>query len=772
MNAARSRLDGSEIRRRDQAARSSASTGRSAAPVGRQEVRMDKPRAPASFSAQLVAAILFACLVATLSVLFLSSTAVKAVDADAEARQIRFAQRALLRETRELLQQQQASTVWDESVVHVRAGDRDWIDSNLGTWMHEEYGQDETYIVDPASRIVYVARERVTGQPGPRATLPPAVEEMVEEMRPMMRAATRNRADSTADVAGLSLSRFVLLGGKPALVSVVPIVPDTPAVMQAAGTEYLHVAVQMADADMAARLSNTYEFDRGSFSVQPGPEDRLSVPLRDGAGRPIAWFVWRADRPGHRIVDEMLPVVGLFAAFGAALLTWLLRTLWTASRRLHQSEEEARYLAMHDPLAGIPNRTLFEDRLDQALKAERRGGPPVALLCLDLDRFKAVNDTMGHQAGDELIRQMAARLRSHVRETDTVARLGGDEFGVILIGMASDETLGRYCSGLVHLLAAPCDLKCGQVQIGASIGAVRAASVDGGREAILRSADTALYRAKAEGRGRYCIATPEMNDIFRRRHEIERDLREAVAEGGQIHVLYQPIFDAEERIVAAEALVRWNHPILGQMGPETFLSIAEETGLIDRIGHHVLEQACILAATSGIPRVSVNVSPVQLRQETFADEVLAVMAAHSLSGERLVLELTEKFTLDAGPATLANLARLRAAGVSIALDDFATGQSLLRYVRDYQIDTIKIDRSYVARLGTGDGTDQIVRAILDLGRAMGIEVTAEGVERASQREALLGMGCHGFQGYLLGRPMDPLRLAALSARKGVAQKSA
>ncbi|RAZ85169.1 putative bifunctional diguanylate cyclase/phosphodiesterase [Cereibacter johrii] len=768
MNAARSRLDGSEIRRRDQAARSSASTGRSAASVGRQEVRMDKPRAPASFSAQLVAAILLACLVATLSVLFLSYTAVNAVDADAEARQIRFAQRAIVRETRRLLEQQQASTVWDEAVLHVRNGNRDWIDANLGTWMHEQYGQDETYIVDPDSRIVYVAREGVTGQPGPRSTLPPAVETMVEQMR----AATRNPAESTADVAELSLTRFVLLGGKPALVSVVPIVPDTPALVQPAGTEYLHVAIQKADVDMAARLSSAYEFDRGSFSVQPGPDDRLSVPLRDAAGQPIAWFVWRADRPGHRIVEEMLPVVGLFAAFGAALLSWLLRTLWTASRRLHQSEEEARYLAMHDPLAGIPNRTLFEDRLDQALKAEKRGGPAVALLCLDLDRFKAVNDTMGHQAGDELIRQMAARLRSHVRETDTVARLGGDEFGVILIGMTSDETLGRYCSGLVHLLAAPCDLKCGQVQIGASIGAVRAATVEGGKESLLRSADTALYRAKAEGRGRYCIATPEMTDMFRRRHEIERDLRRAVAEGGQIHVLYQPIFDAEERIVAAEALVRWNHPALGQMGPETFLSIAEETGLIERIGHHVLEQACILAATSGIPRVSVNVSPVQLRHEAFADEVLAVMAAHALSGERLVLELTERFTLDAGPSTLANLARLRAAGVSIALDDFATGQSLLRYVRDYQIDTIKIDRSYVARLGTGDGTDQIVRAILDLGRAMGIEVTAEGVERASQREALLGMGCHGFQGYLLGRPMDPLRLAALSARKGVAQKSA
>ncbi|WP_101339877.1 bifunctional diguanylate cyclase/phosphodiesterase [Cereibacter azotoformans] len=733
---------------------------------------MDRPRSSVSLSAQLVAAILISCLIATISVLFLSFTAVRAVDADAEARQLRFANRSIEEEARRIVSEQQVSTVWNEAVDRVKAVDHDWMENNLGAWMHQQYGHDESYVVDTGNHPIHLAREGMTVRPGPAAALPPPLAELAQDLRSEMQRATRDEADSTPDIADLSLSRFLLLNGKPALAGIVPIVPDKPDLTQRAGTEYLHLAIQFADADMAERFSSTFEFDGAAFSVSPGPEDRLSVPVRDAAGDAIAWFVWRADRPGHRLVDEMLPVVTLFAAFGAGLLAWLLRRLWSASRRLHQSEEEARYLAMHDPLAGIPNRTLFEDRLDQALKAEKRGGPPVALLCLDLDRFKAINDTLGHPAGDELIRQMAGRLCSHVRETDTVARLGGDEFGVILIGMGSEETLARYCSGLIHLLSAPCDLKTGQVQISASIGAACAARFDGEMEALMQSADAALYRAKADGRGRFCIATPEMNDMFRLRHEIERDLRRAVAEGGQFQVLYQPIFDAEGGMVAAEALVRWTHPVRGVLGPESFIGIAEDTGLIEPIGLWVLDQACVLAATSGLPKISVNVSPIQLRRAGFAEEVLARLAAHRLPGHRLELEVTEKRALDTGSETLSNFDRLRAAGVSIALDDFATGQSLLRYVRDYQIDTIKIDRSFVARLGSGDGTDQIVRAILDLGRAMGIEVTAEGVENAAQREALLGMGCHVFQGFLLGRPMDALRLAALSARHRPSQKSA
>ncbi|MGP3698571.1 putative bifunctional diguanylate cyclase/phosphodiesterase [Rhodobacter sp. NSM] len=733
---------------------------------------MDKSRGSVSFSAKLVAAILLCCLIATASVVFLGFTAIRAVDEDSEARQLRYAARALEEEASDIVEQQQISTIWDDSVLNVRAGNQNWMASNLGAWMHEQYGHDETYVVDPDNQPTHVVREGVTGRPEPRMPLPRPVEELVAEMRAEMRTATTDPANSTPDIEELSIARFVLLHGRPALVSAVPIVPDTDAITQAAGTEYLHVAIQFADVDMAARLAETYEFDSAAFALEPGPDDRLSVPVRDEAGKPIAWFVWRADWPGHRIVEQMLPVVSLFALFGATLLTWLLRSLWSSSRRLHESEEEARHLALHDQLTGIPNRTLFEDRLRQALMTEKRGGPPVALLCLDLDRFKTVNDTMGHSAGDELIRQIAARLRSHVRETDTIARLGGDEFAVILIGMGGDEALARYCSGLVHLLSAPCDLTTGQVQVSASIGAARAAAHEGGMEALMRSADAALYRAKADGRNRFCIATPELDDMFRRRHDLERDLRTAIADGGQFHVLYQPIFDADNRLVAAEALVRWNHPTNGLMMPDSFIGIAEETGLIDPIGRYVLEQACILATTSGLAKISVNVSPIQLRREGFASDVLSILAAHGLPGHRLELEITEKFTLDAEPTTRQNLEQIRSAGISIALDDFATGQSLLRYVRDYQIDTIKIDRSFVCRLGSGDGTDQIVRAIVDLGRAMGIKVTAEGVERQAERDVLLGMGCKAFQGFLLGKPMDPLRLAALSARTSSGQKTA
>ncbi|MCE6959184.1 bifunctional diguanylate cyclase/phosphodiesterase [Cereibacter sphaeroides] len=733
---------------------------------------MRKPRTSATFSSQLVAAILLACFVGTAAIFFLGHTAVRTVDEDAEARQRRFAVAALEADAAKLVSDQQVSTIWSEAVLRVRAADHPWMEANLGLWMHEFFGHDELYVVTPADHPLHVWRNGKTERPDVGATLPDPLVGLVRKMRQEMREKTTNPTSSTDDISGLSIQEHVLLGRQPALASVTPIVPDGPDVRQAAGSEFLHVAIQYADADMAGRLAAAYEFQDATFVLHPPAEASAAIPLTDALGSEIAWFAWTPDRPGLRLTRQMAPVIGLFALCGAGLLLWLLRRLWVASHRLHRSEEEARYLAFHDPLAGIPNRMLFEERLTQALKLEKRGGPPVALLCLDLDRFKAVNDTLGHPAGDELIRQMAARLRSYVRETDTVARLGGDEFGIILMGMGSDEALARYCSGLVHLLSAPYDLKSAQAHVSASIGAVRAADVEGGMEALMRSADAALYRAKGDGRARFGIFTPEMDAMFSRRHEIERDLRAAIAAGGQFHLLYQPIFDAENAVVGAEALVRWQHPTQGLLAPDVFIGIAEETGLINPLGRWVLEQACILAATAGLPKISVNVSPVQLRDELFGQQVLDVLAATGLPGRMLELELTERFTLDADRATTANLDQLRAAGISIALDDFGTGQSLLRYVRDYPIDTIKIDRSFVSRLGTGDGTDQVVRAIVDLSRAMGIEITAEGVENEAQRDLLLGMGCHVFQGFLLGRPMDPLRLAALTARKGTAQKRA
>lgn len=716
-----------------------------------------------SFSAQIVTTILVSTCAITATVAFLGYAAVRKVDADAADREIRFATASIAEEFARLREEQRVCTVWDEAVTEARAGNVDWMDRNIGVWMQTYYGHDAVYVVAPDGQLRYAALGEKTVPLAPGQRLPGDLEPVAERMRAEMAKASAGLGDSTEAVRDLGILEAIRLNGQPVVVSVSPIVAETNRMPQAPGTEFLHLSVQNLDATMAARISQPGDLAQASFDpTPPSRADRTGIPVQDAAGNTLAWFEWTANRPGLRMVQEMVPAIGLAALFGLGLLGWLLRRLWIASQQLHRSEAEARYLANHDLLAGLPNRMHFEETLAAALECEHHGGPSVTLLSIDLDRFKAINDTLGHAAGDELIRQVGTRLRRQVRSSDTVARLGGDEFGVILLGMSGEETISSFCGGLVHVLSKPYDLAAGQGHIGASIGVAIASRIGGTMETVLRCADAALYRAKRDGRARFRLFTPEMDDVLRRRGEIEMALRLALERRNQLEVAFQPIFNDEGEIVAAEALARWPGGPEGATTPDAFISVAEECGLIHPLGMWVLEQACRTAVETGLPKVAVNVSPMQLRTETFAAEVLRVLGKTGLPPRRLELELTEHFHLDPGANTRRNLRDLRAAGITIALDDFATGQSLLQYVRDYEIDVIKIDRSFVSRLGQGDGTDEVVRAMLDMGRAMGLEVTAEGVETQRQRDILIGMGCHVFQGYLLGTPVAAGRLAALT----------
>ncbi|SNX71345.1 periplasmic sensor diguanylate cyclase/phosphodiesterase [Cereibacter ovatus] len=720
-------------------------------------------RKTSSFSAQIVLTILISTFVMAGIVAVVGYAAIEEVDSDAVQREIGFATHGLEAEIARLTEEQKVSTLWDEAVIEVRADNQDWMERNLGVWMQTYYGHDAVYVVRPDDTLLYAALDEKTVRLRPGTRLPAPLAALVQTLRDRMAAANPDPADSTAAIADLDVVETIPLDGGVSVVSVAPIVPTTTRLPQPPGTEFIHISLQNVDTAMAIRIAEPHGLRRASFrTTPPAGGHEIGVPIRDSAGKQLAWLTWTADRPGLRLMHEMIPALALAALFGLGLLVWLLRRLWVSSQQLHRSEAEARFLANHDLLAGLPNRMHFEENLAHALASERQGGPSVTLLSIDLDRFKPVNDTLGHAAGDELIRQVAARLSAQIRSTDTVARLGGDEFGVILLGMAGEETLTAFCAGLLHVLSKPYDLAAGQAHVGASIGVAIAAQIRGGMETVMRCADAALYRAKNDGRGRFRLFTEEMDDVLRQRHEIERDLRAALRADDQLEVVFQPIYDASGALVGAEALTRWPRAPHGAVSPDVFIGVAEECGLIHALGAWVLETACRAAVRTGLPKLAVNVSPIQLRGEGFAAEVLRILSDTGLAPQRLELELTEHFHLDPGQNTRRNLHDLRMAGISIALDDFATGQSLLQYVRDYEIDMIKIDRSFVGRLGQGDGTDEVVRAMLDLGRAMGLEVTAEGVETAHQREILLSMGCRIFQGFLLGRPMDGNRLASLT----------
>ncbi|MBK1661951.1 putative bifunctional diguanylate cyclase/phosphodiesterase [Paracraurococcus ruber] len=443
-----------------------------------------------------------------------------------------------------------------------------------------------------------------------------------------------------------------------------------------------------------------------------------------------------------------------------------------------RAEARIEHMARHDALTGLANRSELRTRLDAALARSRRG-EGFALLYLDLDRFKAVNDTLGHPVGDELLRAVTGRLRGLVRETDLVARLGGDEFAIIQTRAEQPEAATALARRLVPEISAPYDIEGQQVVIGTSVGIALAPADGATPDALLKAADLALYRAKAEGRGTWRFFAPEMDARMQARRKLELDLRRALAEG-DLKLLYQPQIDtASGRIIGFEALLRWHDEERGVVAPAEFVPVAEETGLIIPIGDWVLRTACREAATwPAEVTVAVNVSAVQFRNETLVETVKQALAQAGLPGRRLEVEVTEGVMLQDTAATLAILHRLRALGVRISMDDFGTGYSSLSYLRSFPFDKIKIDQSFIRDLGQGGDARAIVRAIAGLSGSLGMRTSAEGVETPAQYAELQAEGCAEVQGFLFGRPVpsevarEMLRLPAARAGAPGAQDAA
>ena len=421
------------------------------------------------------------------------------------------------------------------------------------------------------------------------------------------------------------------------------------------------------------------------------------------------------------------------------------------------------FLAHHDALTGLPNRILFNDRLQSAL-AQLSRGRPFAVLCLDLDRFKAVNDTLGHPVGDALLRQVADRVCACVRDGDTVARLGGDEFAVVAIDVAGRDGAAMMADRIVRYLNVTFDLDGLAVSIGCSVGIAMAPEHGAFASKLLQSADTALYRAKTDGRNTHRFFDASMDATLQLRRELEVDMRRAMlAHEFELH--YQPLITIKTmRISGFEALMRWRHPDRGMIPPADFIPVAEETGLIVGLGEFALMQACCDATSwPDTIRVSVNLSPLQFKDANLRQFVLRALEVSGLPPHRLELEITESVLLHHSETTLGTLRELRDHGVRLSMDDFGTGYSSLSYLSNFQFDKIKIDQSFVRNLTQSESALAIVRAVTGLGGSLGVSTTAEGVETHEQFERLAAEGCTEVQGYLFGRPKParevPLTLA-------------
>jgi diguanylate cyclase (GGDEF)-like protein/PAS domain S-box-containing protein len=462
-------------------------------------------------------------------------------------------------------------------------------------------------------------------------------------------------------------------------------------------------------------------------------------------------------------------VVGMFNIFlrtpldldaaGRRLLEMVGRLITIATEHQELTYQLA-YRAHHDSLTGLPNRLLFEDRLNQAIARANEQGHLVALLCLDLDRFKVVNDTLGHHAGDLLLAQFTRRIQSILRPTDTLARMGGDEFTLILPELTAAHDAEQVAQRLLDLLRLPFEIAGQELFVTGSVGI--SICPEDGREwsSLQKNADLAMYRAKSLGRNRFQRFTSDMLSDTSERLVFESIFRRAV-ERKELELYYQPQYDINNQLIGLEALMRWNSPQLGFVPPSRFVPVAEETGLIVPLGEWVIDEACrqskAWGAAGHLPvKIAVNVSALQFTQPNFAAIVSAALARHGIDPHLIELEITESLLMSNTLEAAAKLNQLREIGVGVALDDFGTGYSSLAYLQRLPIDLLKIDRSFVKDIDAPNGADNslpVIRAIISLGHALNKQVLAEGVETQRQRDLLASLGCDGIQGYFLGKPM-------------------
>ena len=423
------------------------------------------------------------------------------------------------------------------------------------------------------------------------------------------------------------------------------------------------------------------------------------------------------------------------------------------------AEEHRTHLALHDMLTGLPNRALLSERMSSVISDCNANSRTAALLLLDLDRFKIINDTRGHQAGDALLRQVADRINSIIRPEDFAARIGGDEFAVILQDLQSEAHVTEVCSRLLAELGRSYDVDGADQMIGASIGVAFIPEDGSSADELLRLADLAMYEAKSAGRNCFRLFSPRLNLVAQQNAGVEADLREAL-EHDQFFLEYQPIVDTVSlQYSGLEALVRWNHPTRGRLVPGEFMPVANDSGLIDRIGQWVINAACkqiaaFAAEGIALPHVAINVSPKQFQYSAMGEKILEIIDEYALQPGSIAIEITEELLLDQSQQVYEQLAILRASGIEISIDDFGTGYSSLQYLRDLPASRLKIDQTFIARIEQSATDRAIISTIAHLAHALGMRVVAEGVENEGQFSLLRASGCDEVQGYLIGYPLS------------------
>lgn len=684
--------------------------------------------------------------------------AVQRVDGLAATSQERLL-RSFLRENIDKIPYDQESVaIWDDAIDNLRTKfNKDWVDQNLGSWMSEYFKHDAVAIVDSANTLIYAHTQ---DDPSPQATIDisPAVQRLIKELRDRIARGALDLYEAEEARIPRVADRIVHRN-RPAIVSLMPVVSDTGERKQERGSEYLLISYRYLDESFLTHLAENLHLVGARFSfLRNHGQNEWSLAITNEAGTTIGHLIWLPTPHGDAFLASMLPALILgFLAF-ALLIAILVHSLLVSYRRLKESEMCALHASRHDILTGLPNRGFFEERLSEAMSF--RNGGPIALLFLDLDRFKQVNDTLGHPAGDILIQTFARRISKHIAADEFLARLGGDEFAIIVPHGGNQTRIEALCDAILTAAGTPFWISTTQAMVGASIGIAFSKPDEDAPSDLTRKADIALYQAKNAGRHRSACFSERSTAAMATRRQLEVELRAAIKSKQGLSVVFQPIYDtATGCITGAEALARWENPRVGSVAPPVFIDIAENCGLIEKLGAWILREACTVAVATGIRTISVNAAAAQFLDPSFAETVFAILAETGLPSHRLELELTERTLLDTSHTAKDTIHQLRRRGVKIALDDFGTGYSSLSYLLQHKVDRLKIDRSFISLIEAGGSAATVVLAIIAMAHTMEIAVTAEGVETAEQMALLKLLACDSLQGYHLSRPVSAAQLA-------------
>ncbi len=651
----------------------------------------------------------------------------------------------------------------------------DRADGERSRWLHRHFGSrlykagrySEAHILDSLDRPIYSALGGMLVQNLSSFDIDLRLLALVSSVRSNFQSANiiqkllaEDAGEITPPPTSVFRAEFIRVNGRPAIAAVVANAPvfarsenRTYAPPVVAVVSYFdHHAIRALETEVSVtglRFSDSIVFGRAETGIEVAMDDG-SMPLR---------VYWQASRPGTAILERIAPALGVITLFFGFVTLIVLRTMRTSTQELAVSERRAVEMAYRDPLTGLANRL----KLVETLKEQIPGlapGQKLALFFLDLDGFKDINDTLGHPVGDELLAMVGERLEGILGSKGMTVRFGGDEFAVLAQISQTDE-IGRISERIIETVRQPVTAAEHVLHVGVTLGVSLAPDHGHEPEELLRRADIALYKAKSEGRGTFRVFDPADESVLQSRRAIERDVERAMWHD-EFFTVYQPLYSADgERVEGVETLVRWQHPERGMVPPADFIHVAEKSGLIVKLDEWVLRKACEHAMQWPDISVAVNMSPSNFRHSSLAERVKRVVEETGFDPRRLEIEITEGMLLNANEDVLFDLQELREYGIRFAIDDFGTGYSSLGYLGSFPIDKIKIDQSFVQNLGVKEDAAAIVECVARLGRALGLSVTAEGVETSAQHRFVRAAGCQQIQGYLFSKPLRPAEIAEL-----------